>query len=194
MNDFNNEIWKIIDGFEDYQISNYGRVKSLNYNKTKQERILKQATITNGYQQVNLYKDGKQKCFIVHRLVANAFIDNPNNYAEVNHKDECKTNNHVSNLEWCDRKYNCNFGTRNKKVSKALIGKYSGENNPMYGKLGKEHPNAKQVIQLTLNGDYIKLWDSMHDIERELGYSHGNIGKCCKGKQKTSNGYKWAYA
>ena len=178
------EQWLPIEGYEDlYQVSNLGRVKSLNYRKSNQEQILKQDTNKKGYQQVQLYKDRKPKTFRVHRLVANAFIPNPNNLPQVNHKDEVKANNHVSNLEWCTVEYNINYGTRNEKVSKL-----------MYGKLGKDCPNSKQVIQLTLSGEVVRKWDSTMDIQRELGYNQGNISKCCKGKRKTSNGYKWCYA
>ena len=191
-----NEIWLPIENYEDYQVSNHGRVKSLNYNKTKQEQILKLYTNKYGYQQVMFCKDGKRKMFSVHRLVASTFIDNPNNYEQVNHKDENPSNNHVDNLEWCTAQYNINYGTRNEKASKAMIGKYSGENNPkaMLGKLGKDCPNSKQVIQLTLNNEVIRIWDSMMDIQRELDYNQGNISKCCRGRYKSSYGYKWAYA
>ena len=186
-----NEQWKTIDGYEDYEVSNYGRVKSLeridNLGRTIKEKILKQSTNNNGYQQVCLCKNGKRKMFQVHRLVANAFIPNPNNYAEINHKDECKTNNHVSNLEWCNRKYNCNYGS--------FIEKHSGENNPktMFGKFGKEHPTSKKVIQLTLENEVVRNWNSMMDIKRELGYNQGNISSCCRGRYKSAHGYKWKY-
>lgn len=182
-----NEQWKTISGYENYQVSNYGRVKSL---KGKEERILKQGTTKNGYRIVGLYKDGKSKWFSVHRLVAMAFIDNSNNYPVVNHIDECRTNNHVENLEWCTVEYNSNYGTARERQSKAI----SGENHPMYGKFGKDNPTSKQVIQLTLGGDYIKLWGGIREIERTLGYHSQSISKCCRGKQKTSNGYKWVYA
>lgn len=107
------ERWRDIKGYEGlYQISNCGRVKSLKYCK---EKILKSIKSSNGYLQVNLYKDGKRKYFLVHRLVATAFIYNIENYSQINHKDEIKSNNYVSNLEWCDYSYNNNYGTRNKK-------------------------------------------------------------------------------
>ena len=183
------EEWKTIENYEDYQVSNFGRVKSL---KDEEERILKQSTNKYGYQQVKLSKNRKPKTLYVHRLVAMAFIDNPNNYEQVNHKDENKCNNHVDNLEWCNRKYNINYGTRNEKVSKALSGKNSLKT--MLGKFGKEHPNSKQVIQLTLNGEVVKIWDSMHDVERTLGYYNNSICNCCKGKLKSAHGYKWKYA
>lgn len=192
MNDFNNEIWLPIDGYDGYEVSNYGRIKSLNYNHTNQEQILKSGNTKDGYQQVCLYKDGKPKMFRVHRLVAMVFIDNPNNLPQINHKDEVKTNNHVSNLEWCTAKYNNNYGTRKEKASKAM----SGDNNPkpMLGKLGKEHHSSKQIIQLTLDNEVVKYWDSMHDVKRALDYNIGNIGSCCKGKRNYAHGYKWQYA
>ena len=190
MNENINEIWKTIDGYEGYEVSNYGRVKSLGNDKTRKEKILKPATTKDGYQIVCFCKNCKSKWFSVHRLVAMAFIPNPNNLPQVNHIDEVKTNNHVSNLEWCDRKYNINYGARNEKVSNAI----SGENNHMYGKFGKDSPNSKQVIQLTLDGDYIKNWDSIIDVERELGFYKQNISACCKGRYKSAHGYKWAYA
>ena len=106
------EEWRDIKGYEGkYQVSNLGRVKSLNYNHTKKEKILSDYPNTYGYLYVNLYKNGKGKPFYIHKLVAQAFIDNPNNYREINHKDENKQNNRVENLEWCNRKYNCNYGT-----------------------------------------------------------------------------------
>jgi hypothetical protein len=112
------EIWIDINGYEGlYLISNYGRVKSLNYLHHGIVKILKQG-IRNGYSYVTLQKNGNIKKEYVHRLVASAFIKNPLNYPEVNHKDEVKTHNCVENLEWCDKKYNCNYGTRNDRISK----------------------------------------------------------------------------
>ena len=184
------EEWLPIKDYEDlYQVSNYGRVKSLeridSLGRTVKERILKPINDKDGYQLVQLYKDGKGKTFKIHRLVANAFIDNPNNLPQVNHIDEVKTNNHISNLEWCDCKYNVNFGTRNER--------HSGENNPMYGKFGKEHPRSKQIIQLTLDGEFIKIWGSVAEIQRELGCHQSSISKCCKNKLKSTHNYKWQY-
>lgn len=97
------EVWKYIDGFEDYQISNFGRVKSF---KNGKEKILRYRKSSNGYLNIQLFKDGKSRTFKIHRLVANAFIDNPNNLSEVNHKDGDKTNNIVDNLEWSTRSHN----------------------------------------------------------------------------------------
>ena len=103
------EVYRTVQGYEGlYEISNYGRVKSLNYNRTGKERIMKPAANTKGYLCVGLFKDGKMKSHRVHRLVASAFIENPDELPEVNHKDEDKTNNCANNLEWCLHKDNCN--------------------------------------------------------------------------------------
>ena len=113
------EIWCPIRGYEGiYEVSDQGRVKSIGYGK---ERILRPGRNTCGYLLVGLRKNREQKWYLVHRLVAQAFIPNPDNLPQVNHKDENKTNNSVQNLEWCDRKYNCNYGTRNQRISKPVL-------------------------------------------------------------------------
>lgn len=163
------EEWKAIEGFEElYEISNIGNVKSLNYNGTGKERIMKQGNNGNGYLRVCLSKNGKIKKFLVHRLVAQAFLPNPKNYKEINHKDENKLNNCVSNLEWCDRQYNNNFGTRTEKCS-------------------------KKVNQYTLEGKFIRQFPSTNQVERELGYFQSNISNCCNGKRKTAYNYLWKF-
>ena len=128
------EEWKDIKGYEGrYQVSNLGRVKSLNYNRTNREKILSlNKHNKNGYYSVQLSKSNVCKRFLVHRLVAESFIDNPNNYKEVNHKDENKSNNCVSNLEWCDRKYNVNYGTTKERMieTQKRNGKNKGSKNP----------------------------------------------------------------
>ena len=113
------EKWVDIEGYEkEYQISNYGRLKSL-----KNNLIMKPMIATNGYLIACLWKNGKQKKYVIHRLVAKAFLDNPNNYKEVNHIDEDKNNNNVNNYEWCSHKYNMNYGKVREKISKSKIGK-----------------------------------------------------------------------
>lgn len=114
------EIWKPIPNYENYEVSSLGRVRSLNYNnQTDKVRILKLAIRKDGYTQIMLNKEGKCKMYSVHRLVAEAFIPNPNNLPCVNHIDENKQNNDVSNLEWCSYGYNINYGSRNERASKA---------------------------------------------------------------------------
>ena len=116
------EEWKAIAGYEGlYEVSNLGRIKSLSRIDSRgykrNEKILKLNKDSGGYLKVSLYKNGKPKQYNVHRLVAIAFIPNPDNLPEVNHKDENRINNYVDNLEWCNRKYNCNYGARNSKIS-----------------------------------------------------------------------------
>ena len=166
----NNEVWKYILGYEGlYKISNKGRVKSIGYGK---ERILKPANNGRGYLKVDLCKNGDKKWCLVHRLVAQAFIPNPNNLPEVNHLDENKENNRVENLEFCDRKYNCNYGTTKQRMIKKL---------------------SKTVFQYSKDGEFIKEWKSVMDVERNLGYAQTNISSCCLGKYKSAYGFVWRY-
>ena len=164
------EIWKDIEGYEGYQVSNMGRVRSFKYGKV---RILKPVANKNGYLKVQLYKNNSLKTIFIHRLVAMAFIPNPNNLPQVNHKDEDKTNNIVSNLEWCDAKYNSNYGTARKRMIEKI---------------------QKVVIQIDKNTNVIiNIFPSLMEAKRQTGYNHGHICKCCKGKLKTTGGYKWSY-
>lgn len=114
------QYWRDIPNYEGkYQVSNTGRVRSLNYGRTGKIKVLKQGTKDNGYKVVVIYKNGKRKKYLVHRLVAQAFIPNPNNYPIINHKDENKTNNAVWNLEWCTYEYNVNYGNCKQKIKEA---------------------------------------------------------------------------
>ena len=160
------EIWKDIPNYEgEYQVSNLGRVKSLLFNK---EKILKTRIHSQGYELVNL----KNKTYKVHYLVAITFIDNPKGFKELNHKNEIKNDNRVENLEWCDRKYNCNHGTFPKKVSKRF---------------------SKKVAIIDDCGKERCYFQSSLSAEQTLGIDHSSIIKCCKGKVKTAGGYKWRY-
>lgn len=175
-----NEIWKDIVGYEGkYQVSNLGNVKSLNYHRSGREQILKPRTDGCGYQQIVLYKSGNHKTYGIHRLVAIAFLENSENLPEVNHKDEDKTNNAVTNLEWCDRKQNCNYGSRNKRSGESLT----------------NHPKtSKKVLQFRLDGTLIKIWPSVMEVQRQTGWCQGGISMCCRGECKTAYGYIWQYA
>ena len=173
------EIWKIIEEYPDYMVSNMGRVKSLERNVVKgngglykiEEKILKSIKKRDGYLQINLSKEGKQKTCLIHRLVASTFLDNPNNFFEVNHIDEDKTNNRVDNLEWCSREYNCNYGTRNKRIS-------------------------IPILQFSLDGKLIRKWNSTREVEKELNIAHSQITACCKKRKnyKSAGGFIWRYA
>lgn len=154
-------------------------MKSLNYNHTNESRILKTRKQRNGYLLVNLNKKGKSYFFLVHRLVAEAFIPNLDNLPQVNHIDEDKTNNRVENLEWKSPKDNCNHGTRNERSAKTRTN----------GKL------SKQVLQYTKNGEFVKEWVSSSEIERKLGYNKSAISRVCLGntRLKSYKGYIWRY-
>lgn len=171
-----------------YQIDENGNVKSLNYRgNTKTEHLLKPLKRGNGYLYVDLYDfDGKHHKENIHILVAETFIENPNNLPCVNHKDENKWNNSVSNLEWCTYKYNSNYGTNPYKQS------IKAKNNPTW-QFAVEKSKIK-VNQYDLNGNYIKTWNSFADIAKHFNLINAsNIVACCKGKKKTSYGYKWSY-
>jgi len=190
-----NEIWKDILGYEGlYQISNLGRVKNLerkvkcqNHERIVKEKILKQSK-GKKYQQVTLSKKCKSSTKTVHRLVAQAFIPNPNNLAEVNHIDANTKNNCVDNLEWCTRYENMQHAKEN-----GLIKAPKREKNHWYNKFGKDHIRSKKITQLSKNDEIIKEWDSLADVKRDLGIFQSNISKCLKGERKTAGGYKWKY-
>lgn len=174
------EIWKMIPGYEGlYMVSNLGRVKSLNYNHTGEEAILKPIKLKHGYLCVHLVKNGKTFQLKVHRLVAMAFIPNPNNLPCVNHKDEDKANNCVDNLEWCTYEHNNNYGTRNKRISK---------------KQKNRKDCSKPILQFTLDGAFVAEWPSLKEIERQLGLNGRHIPECCRGIYRQSHGYVWRYA
>ncbi|CAB1251658.1 HNH endonuclease [Ruminococcaceae bacterium BL-6] len=175
------ESFKNIKGYNgEYKISNIGRVYSVKSNK-----YLKIAKDYHGYLFVNLCSKGKQKYKRVHRLVAEAFIPNPNNLPEVNHKDENKENNCVENLEWCNRSYNCNYGTRNERAKNTII-------NMDYKNINYV-TKPKIVVQYTLHGELIKIYKSTQEAERETGFNHCNICRCCNGKLHTYKNYIWKY-
>lgn len=169
------EEWKDIQGYEGlYQVSNEGRVKSLKFGK---EKILK-GRISSNYLLVCLRKNGKSRNKLIHRLVAEAFLENPQNLQEVNHKDENKTNNHVENLEWCTPKYNSNYGTGHQRSSEKQI------NDPT---------KSKRVDQIDpISGEVVRKWESVKECCRN-GYNNSCIWQCCIGKRKIHKGYVWKY-
>lgn len=192
------EIWKDIKGYEGlYQISNLGRIRTVfrykyiyNYKVNGlvavsiNQKILKTQKY-GGYEGINLRKKGACKRMLIHRLVAETFIPDKSTFKsmpdenrdninldslEVNHKDENKLNNNVNNLEWCTIKYNNSYGTRNTRISNTL---------------------CRKINQYTVNGDFIKAWNSIKDARKYYNNSH--ISDCCNGKRKTASGYIWRY-
>lgn len=188
------EIWKDIKGYEGlYQISNFGNVKSLdryiiNKNGDKQYFPGKYLTqgVSDNYLKVTLSKSNKQRTFRVHILVARTFIPNPENKPEVNHMDGDKSNNRVDNLEWNTRSENELHAYKNG------LAKPSDKQKQAVAKYAKEN-YSKKVIQYSLNGEFIKEWNSMHDVWRELGIRPSYICRCCKGLRNQTYGYVWKY-
>ena len=172
------ESWKVIYDFPNYEISNYGNVR----NNTK---IFKAVPNKHGYNVVVLC-NGIRKSVNIHRLVAAAFIPNPENKPCIDHIDGDRANNHADNLRWVTTKENCN-----NPITKSRLNKKIGEY--MVGRLGGLHQRAKQIAMYSICGDLIKTFLSVKDAQRETGLNDSNIVKCCKGIKKTCGGYIWAY-
>ena len=167
------EEWRDIIGYEGlYQVSNLGRIKSLNYRGTGKEGILSPILNKKGYLVIGLCKNNKQNKKRVNRLVAQAFIPNPENLPEVNHKDENRINNCVDNLEWCTREYNINYGTRSEKVSERLKGTRSLS----------DHPRARKVKCITTG----ETFDTIIEASEKYSVCKNNICRCCRGKSKSA--------
>lgn len=163
-----------------YEIHSDGTIVSLNYNRTGLPKPLKQFYDKNGYACVAIYVDKQTKRMKVHRLVAMAFIPNPNNLPQINHKDENKSNNQIDNLEWCDCSYNINYGTHNDRISKAMTN----------GKL------SKRVAQIK-DGVIIRIFESVNEAQRN-GFNQASISKVASNvskysKYKTHKGFEWKY-
>ena len=187
-----NEIWKDIEGYEGiYQVSNMGRVKRLArsvvqknpnpYSDTSvvqpiSEKILTTRPTKEGYPLILLRggKDGKRHGFSVHRLVAKAFIPNPDNLPEVNHKNEIRTDNRADNLEWCTRQYNVHYGNCQEKSNAARV--------------------LKPVDQYTKDGTFVAHHDSVSAASKATGICTGTIAGICKGKIRSSHGYTFRYS
>ena len=172
-----NEEWKDILGYEGfYQASNMGRIKSLEridaLGHRLKEKILKPSINRTGYYQVCLCKQSIQKYYYVHRLVWEAFNGQIPENMQVNHINEVKTDNRLSNLNLMTCKENSNWGTRNERRAKK---------------------QSKAVLQFTLDGILVKEYPSTHQAERETGFAQPSICACCNGKRKTACGYIWKY-
>lgn len=177
----NGEIWKDIEGYEGcYQVSNLGRVKSLerinSYGERVHEKIKAFGDNGHGYLIVNLYKDNKVKMSYIHRLVANAFIPNPYNLPQINHKDEDKSNNDVQNLEWCTQKYNSNYGTLKVRARKTLL-----DNN-----------RARSIDVYSSDGKFIKTYECAYDMEKD-GISRRAAYAICSGRVLSWHGLTFRF-
>ena len=174
------EIWKPVAGYEGlYEVSNMGRVKSLERLAPRKgegalpikEKILKGEKTIWGYMAVTLYAPNHKKRKPVHRLVAIAYVPNPHAYKQINHKNEIKTDNRASNLEWCDCRYNMNYGT---------------------APLRRAMKRGTPVVQMDLNGNVLARYYGQAEAARMSGAKRENIGKCCRGERLTAGGFKWA--
>ena len=162
------ERWVKIEGYEEfYEISTKGRVKSLRQNK-----VMMPGLGSRGYMLINLRKDGNHTPYDIHRLVAKAFILNPEGKKTVNHIDACKTNNSIENLEWMTQK----------------------ENSMHASYLGLFKPHRKNVSQKSLHGEIIEVFKSMLEAQKNTGVDQASITKCCQGKRRTAGGYLWEVA
>ena len=171
-----------------YKVSNFGRILSLDYKRSGKAELRTPVETKNGYLKVGFSKNGEYKECYVHRIVAETFLENPENLPEVNHKDEDKTNNFVflnedgsvdkekSNLEWKNHRDNCNHGTRNERSAKTRTN----------GKL------SKRVLQFTLDGEFVREWESTMECGRN-GFNHGAVAACCRGEKPQYKGFIWKY-
>ena len=154
-----------IEGFENYEVSNLGKVRNIKSGRTLKPRLDKDGYLVHG-----LYKNNKQNQLLLHRIIATAFIDNPEEKPQVNHIDENKLNNDLSNLEWCTVKENNIHGTRTKRAAEKCF---------------------KKVIQLDLNDNVLNEFESIKQAGQKTGALARNISSCCNGKRKSAGGYKW---
>lgn len=159
--------WREVKEYANYEVNQFGEIRH-----KKRKKILKPRSNNGGYQYVNFKINGKNTNFAVHRIVANAFIPNPNGYTEVNHKDYDKTNNCVNNLEWV-----------------------SSSQNKQHSYLKKENKKSrgKAVNQYTKDGVFIKTFETITDAAEELGCCVAAISNCCLGRAKTSQGFRWSF-
>jgi len=191
------EIWKAVVGYENYyEISDLGNVRSLEkvmeyelktkYGVTIKRHLLKPKSlkvhISNGYYTTDLQVNGIRQTVTIHRLIAEAFIPNPDNKATVNHKDGIKTNIAISNLEWAT------FSENNKHaVDNGL------RQSPWTGKFGSEHSRSKPVIQLDKTGNVLNRFENAREAQSKTGASYKHISSCCLGKRMSTGGYHWKF-
>ena len=169
------EIWKKIDCYENYEISNLGNVRRINKDfRCKKYKYLIPKLEKNGYLRIGLSKNNKTKFYSIHRLVAQAFVPNINNYPIVNHKDENKENNNVTNLEWCNHKYNSNYGSAKIKMSNSA--------------------KKRKVNQYDMNMNLLNTFNSIKEASDKTKSNRRWISQCCKKKYLTCNNFYWRYA
>lgn len=180
------EIWKDIDGYEGlYQVSNLGNVRSLNYGGRGYTRCLIPKCSSRGRLWVELKKDGAKKPMQIHRLVGMAFIPNPCNLPQINHKDENPKNNSADNLEWCTASYNV---------------RYSVDRHPERYKRGGGYVHGAwkyggtKIVQFSKSGETVRTWNGTPELIKNTEWRMSHIISCCLGERKTAYGFKWRFA
>lgn len=176
-----NEIWRTIEDAPNYEVSNLGNVR---HKKKKVNR--KPQDNGHGYKIFATKINGKHKNFYIHRCVAKAFLDNPDNLPEVDHINSDRADNRVENLRWCTTKENANFEPHKLNLSRALIenGSQAGVNNP----------RAMRILQYDLDENFIREWDYIKQAAKELNILPNSISHCLHGRTKTSGGFIWRFA
>ena len=170
------EEWKTIPEWPNYQASTLGRIRRidgvLKNGRHWKGRVLKQKRQSNGYMSVMLSENGVTKTKLVHRLIAETFLDNENKYPVVNHKDRNQANNVLDNLEYCTQSYNSTYKDAHIERSKKFL---------------------KPVLQFSIDGTFIREWSSATEVKNKLGYEANNIRACCRGVRTKANDFKWQY-
>ena len=173
------EIWKDIDGYEGrYRISNKGNIYSY-----LSKKIMKPSLSSTGYLHIQLYGTNGSSVRLVHKLVAETFLQNPDNKPEVNHKDGNKANNKMENLE-----------KKTKSENQIHAIKHGlRKSSPLEGVFGADNPNSKRILQYNLNGEFIKMWDSISQASKAIGCSESTLASCLHGRIKSCKGFMWKY-
>ena len=194
-----NEIWRPIKGYEGlYEVSNLGRVKSLGNNKTKKDKILRSGIDSQGYPNIGLSKKGNRKTYNIHRIVAEAFIPNPENKRDIDHINNIKDDNRVENLRWCSHRENCNnpLSIENHKI--AIQKRFPNRviKTQRSRKEAWSDPTVRAkvsipVLQLTKNGSAINYFPSQIEASRQTGLFQTGINLCINNKYKTCGGFRW---
>lgn len=191
------EIWKDVVGYEGlYQVSNTGRLvrkERLDSNGrflSQQEKVIHKIYGTGYYGTAIVDGKGNSKNVLIHRLVAMAFIPNPNNYPQIDHIDGNKSNNRVENLRWCTAKQNINFPMSLANRSRVLK---VAQNKPEAIKHKIAASHKKAIVQYDMNGNFIKEWSSLHEVGRECGFNISNISACANGRKASAYGYIWKH-
>jgi len=191
------EIWKDVNGYEGlYQVSNLGRVKRLSRTIRHSEgntslikgKLISPKTEKDGYVRVSLSNSGRKKTHNIHRLVCFSFIKNPNNKPDVNHINGIKSDNSLSNLEWCTKSENM------RHAIESGLHTQIGKSHHRYGKHGSENPCSKPVVRYDLDMNFISRYDNIKIASESLGIFAQNISATCRGNQNTAGGFKWRHA